>query len=698
MSQKPQQLFLQVVSPEVARERWWRATEPRPCSAEEVTLTELRTRVLAQPITAPVDVPGFDRSNVDGYAVVASDTYGASETSPRRLRLGDEIITTGIAPQSEVSPGVALTIATGGVIPRGADAVVMVEDTDLDPPGSATHLLVRRPAIPGTMIAFAGSDITRGEVVLRPGLRLGSRETGVIAALGLDRIMVHRRPRVALLSTGDEIVAPGAPRPLGKVHDCNQTMLADSCAEIGAEVLRLGILGDDLDSLVAALRGAIDTHRADLIILSGGTSKGAGDLCVRALASLPGPSSPTSRSSKDPPIVVHGVAIKPGKPLCLAASTTLREGREVVLPLAILPGFPTSALFTFHEFVAPLLRALCGLRERPQRLLRARLPLPLRSERGRREYALVQLIADVDSDSPDAAPPIALPLGKGSGSVTAFARADGFIAIPEQLERLDAGSSVDIKPIDAEHELWDLLIVGSHCTGLERIAERLHRMGVRVHLIAKGSMGGLQAVSTGLCDIAPIHLCAPRSGVYNRSFVPDGASLSRGYGRMQGFLSRPGDPRFASLNKLAITSSRSHAEQPEFKLPAAVFEPATIMVNRNRGSGTRVLLDFLLDKANANANKKKEANGEGLRRPRGYHHEARSHQGVAACITQGRADWGIAIQSVRSGLDFAPIKAERYDFVIADKRRQRPAVRRFLSCLNDPELRAELAADGFLID
>jgi len=696
VSQRPQQLFLQVVSPEVARERWWRATKPCPCTAEEIALTELRTRVLAQPISAPVDVPGFDRSNVDGYAVVASNTYGASETSPRRLRLGDEIITTGVAPQSEVTPGLALTIATGGVIPRGTDAVVMVEDTDLDPPGSATHLLVRRPAIPGAMIAFAGSDITRGEVVLRPGLRLGSRETGVIAALGLDRAMVHRKPRVALLSTGDEIVAPGAPRPLGKVHDCNQTMLADSCAEIGAEVLRLGILGDDLEALVTALRRAIDEHRADLIILSGGTSKGAGDLCVRALASLPGPSSLGSPSSKDPPIVVHGVAIKPGKPLCLAASKTLREGREIVIPLAILPGFPTSALFTFHEFVAPLLRALCGLRERPKKRLQARLPLPLRSERGRREYALVQLIADVDSDSPDTAPPIALPLGKGSGSVTAFARADGFIAIPEQLERLDAGSSVYIEQIDAEHELWDLLIVGSHCTGLERIAERLHRMGVRVHLIAKGSMGGLQAVAAGLCDIAPIHLCDPSSGIYNRSFVPEGTSLSRGYGRMQGLLSRPGDPRFAGLDTLTRKSSQGSTERPTFELPPAVFEPATIMVNRNRGSGTRVLIDLLLN--GANANKKKEADRESCRRPRGYHHEARSHQGVAACVTQGRADWGIAIQSVGHGLDFAPIKAERYDFVIADKRRQRPAIRRFLSCLNDPELRAELATDGFLLD
>ncbi len=690
MSPRAQQLFLKVVSPKLAHTRWWAATQPSPCGAEDVPLDALRGRVLASAVTAPVDVPGFDRSNVDGYAVFARDTYGASESAPRRIELGAEIIATGVAPTTEVRPGLALTIATGGVIPRGADAVVMIEDTDLDPPEAPTHVLLRRPAIPGAMIAFAGSDITRGEVVLRPGRRLGPRETGILAALGLTSAPVYRRRRVVLLSTGDEIVAPGEPRPLGKVHDCNQTMLADSCAELGAEVLRLGIIGDDFDALKAALGRALDEHRADLVLLSGGTSKGAGDLCVRALAELPGP------TEGSPSIVVHGVALKPGKPLCLAASRVRRapSGQRLVrsgppeasadtkvIPLAILPGFPTSALFTFHEFVAPLLRVLCGLQPRPSERLGARLPVHLRSERGRREYALVQLVADIDGDDESGArPPIALPLGKGSGSVTAFARADGFIAIDQQVERLDAESLVEVERVDAERGYWDLLIVGSHCTGLERIADRLHRQGIRVHLIAKGSNGGLQALSAGLCDIAPIHLWDLESGAYNRPFVPEGASLVEGYGRMQGLLSRADDPRF-TLPDLGSPSAE------RFHLPPAVLDPEVIMVNRNRGSGTRVLIDLLLGRDSSTP------------RPaqRGYHHEARSHQGVAACITQGRADWGIAIQSVAAGLRFAPIQAERYDFVIADRRRQRPAVARFVECLKDPELRAELAADGFLL-
>jgi putative molybdopterin biosynthesis protein len=675
---RPQRQFLKVVSPEEAKARWWGALEPRPCGVEEVALEALCGRVLAEAIAAPVDVPGFDRSNVDGYAVLASDTYGASEAAPRRLRLAPEVIATGVAPATEIVPGLAVTIATGGVIPRGADAVVMIEDTDLDPPPPAepSHVLIRRPAIPGAMIAFAGSDITRGEVVLRPGRRLGPRETGVLAALGLDRARVHRRPRVAILSTGDEIVAPGAPRPLGKVHDCNQAMIADTCAELGATAIRLGIVGDDLEALRGALAAALDDHAADLVLLSGGTSKGAGDLCVRALGELTGPTEASDA------IVVHGVALKPGKPLCLAATRRRRADRpggEAVVPLVILPGFPTSALFTFHEFVAPLLRELVGVGERQPHRLRARLPQPLRSERGRREYALVQLVADAD---PEAELPIALPLGKGSGSVTAFARADGFVAVDQQIERVDRGAVVEVEKIDADREPWDLLIVGSHCTGLERIADRLHREGVRVQLVATGSMGGLQAAAAGLCDVAPIHLVDADSGEYNLPFVPAGASLVRGYGRMQGILSRPGDPRFAPPPERDAPPA----------LPAVVGDPGVIMVNRNRGSGTRVLVDRLLDRLAA-----LDHDG-GRRRPRGYHHEARSHQGVAACVAQGRADWGVAIQSVADGLRFQPLQAERYDFVIPDARRERPALARFLAALADPTLRAELAADGFLID
>lgn len=664
-----QQQFLNVVDADEARARWWAAASPRPLEPESIALAQLRGRVLAEAVAAPRDVPGFDRSNVDGYALQAADSYGASEAAPRRLLLRRELLACGVAPTLDLQPGEAVTIATGGVIPRGADAVVMVEDTEVE----AGALLVRRPVAPGGMIAFAGSDITRGEVVLRPGSTLGARETGVLAAIGRASAQVHRRPRVGVLSTGDEIVAPGQPLAPGQIHDCNQTLLADACEELGAEALRLGITRDEGNALATALHEALHVHRCDLLLLSGGTSKGAGDLSFGAVARLPGPTPGA------PAICVHGVALKPGKPLCLAATAV---GPRVV-PIAVLPGFPTSALFTFHEFVAPLLRRLAGLPPATDEALPARLAHDIHSERGRREYVLVQLLAhpDLSPETSDLSPetsqpvpadrlPIALPIGKGSGSVTAFCRADGFIAVPRQQERLDAGERVLVVRSGPGGRAPDLLVIGSHCTGLELLADRLHAAGLRVQLIAQGSQGGLAAAARGHCDIAPIHLLDPASGAYNRAFVPAGCVLVPGYGRMQGLVTRPDDLRLAL--------------RPDCTLPALVLAPELRLVNRNRGSGTRLLIDELLAPLRP-------------ARPAGYSHEARSHAGVVTCVAQGRADWGVAIASAAApaGLRFLPLREERYDFVIPAARQARPAVQAFLAALADPDLRTALRAAGF---
>lgn len=651
--------FLQVVDADEAHARWWSAVRPTPLTTELLALADLRARILAEPVVAACDVPGFDRSNVDGYAVQAADTYGASESTPTRLRLHALVLASGVAPDIDLRPGEAVTIATGGVVPRGADAVVMVEDCDRED----DILLVRRPVVPGGMISFAGSDITRGEVVLRPGVALGPRETGVLAAIGRANARVHRRPRVGVLSTGDEIAAPGQPLLLGQVHDCNQTLLADACAELGADVVRLGIAPDRAEALRAALHSALHEHAVDLLLLSGGTSKGAGDLSFRAVADLPGVDPDT------PAIRVHGVALKPGKPLCLAA-TRVGERRVAI---AVLPGFPTSALFTFHEFVRPLLRALAGLPPAPADAVPATLAHDLASERGRREYVLVQLLAGpeghVPADMSEQPLPIALPIGKGSGSVTAFCRADGFLAVPRQHERVDAGERVLVQRTAQNHRPPDLLIVGSHCTGLELLADRLHAAGLRVQLIAQGSHGGLTAAARGHCDVAPIHLLDPATGVYNHPFLPPRCSLVRGYARMQGLVVRADDHRLALL--------------PSGTLPARVLDPDLRMVNRNRGSGTRVLIDELIAPHRPH-------------RPAGYTHEARSHQGVVACVAQARADWGVAIASVVGpALRFTPIREERYDFVIPDFRRPRPAVQEFLKILADPEARAALVAAGF---
>src|SRR5262245_50848417 len=362
MSAFRQQQFLEVIDRDEAERRFRAALDLSPLEAEEVPLAEALGRVLAGDVTAPLDVPAFDRSNVDGFAVQAADTFGASEDSPRALAANEETLATGVEPRRPVRPGTATAIATGAMLPRGADAVVMVEHTDF----RGGQLVLTRPVAPGANVTFAGTDIGMGEVVLRGGDRLTARETGVLAALGLDRVEVVRRPSVAILSTGDELLPPGEPMRKGCVHDSNGTVLADSVRELGGEPVPLGIVPDDDAALDAALARALG-H--DVVLLSGGTSKGAGDLSYRAVARLGRPG-----------VIAHGVALKPGKPLCLAAVE--RPGRRPAA-VAVLPGFPTSAIFTFHEFLAPVVRMLAGRREEAMGSVRARLPMRVNSERGR---------------------------------------------------------------------------------------------------------------------------------------------------------------------------------------------------------------------------------------------------------------------------------------------------------------------------
>ncbi len=365
-----QEQFLEVVTRDEAVARFHAHLDLSPLSRESVALGQARGRVLAKDVVAEVDVPGFDRSNVDGFAVRAEDTAGASDAAPRSLSLNPEVLTPGIEPGVPVAPGTATVIATGGVLPRGADAVLMVEHTDLDE--VAGSIRVVRPAAAGQLIAFAGSDMARGETVLRRGRLIGAREIGMLAAVGRDALEVWRRPRVAVLSTGDELVPPGTPLRPGAVYDSNAAVVAAAIEELGGEPVPLGIAADDEAALERRLREGLKA--ADLVVLSGGTSKGAGDIAHRVVARLGAPG-----------ILVHGVALKPGKPICLAVA----GGKPVV----VLPGFPTSAMFTFQEFVAPVIRALAGRPPDPAETAEAVLATRLPSERGRMEYVMVALVA-----------------------------------------------------------------------------------------------------------------------------------------------------------------------------------------------------------------------------------------------------------------------------------------------------------------
>jgi putative molybdopterin biosynthesis protein len=650
-----QDQFLNVIDRDEAERRFQAALNLRPLDAEEIPLAEALGRVLAHDVVAPLDVPGFDRSNVDGFAVQARGTFGASEDRPCSLTLNTEILATGKVPAQPVLPGTATAIATGAVVPRGADAVVMIEYTD----AAGTTLLVRRPVAPGANITFAGTDIGRGETVLRRGELLTSRETGVLAALGIAQVAVVRRPRVAIVSTGDELLPPGAPMRPGLIYDSNATMLADAVRELGGEPVPFGIVPDDRAALEAALNCALV---CDMVLLSGGTSKGAGDLSYRVVADL-GP----------PGIIAHGVALKPGKPLCLAA--VRRDDRDRPVPVVVLPGFPTSAIFTFHEFVAPVIRHLGGRRQDATAVVTARLPQRVNSERGRTEYLLVGLVSaggrqahglpSVGGDDW-----VAYPMGKGSGSVTTFSRADGFVIIPRQREYLEAGDTVAVHLLSRNLRPADLVVIGSHCVGLDFLLGRLQEQGWRSKVLAVGSTGGLTAARRGECDLAGIHLLDPKTGTYNTPFVGDDLVLLPGYGRLQGIVFRRGDARFDGFT-IAEAVQR------------ALADPDCVLVNRNRGSGTRVLIDQLL----------------GPHQPPGYWTEARSHNAVAAAVVQGRADWGVAIAPVAAdaGLGFLPLQEERYDFVVPRTRWDRPAVQAFRELLSHDDIRHELARMGFRV-
>jgi putative molybdopterin biosynthesis protein len=632
-----QDQFLTILSREEALARFEAALFPRALRSEVRLLADALGHALAEDVIAPIDVPPFDRANVDGFAVRASDLAQAGETTPVRLSLNGEVIACGVAPSLAVLPGTATPIATGGPVPRGADAIVMVEHSE---PAGQAAIDIRRAASPGQFISYAGSDIARGEALLRAGTMIGSREIGMLAACGISRVPVARRPRVAVISTGDELVQPGSPLRPAAIYDSNGAIVAAAVNENGGEAEFFGAIPDDERHLEAVMRNALQS--CDMLVLSGGTSKGAGDVSHRIIARL-----------GKPGIVAHGVALKPGKPLCLAVC----DGKPVV----ILPGFPTSAMFTFHDMIVPVLRRMAGLPPRPDARVAAKIPVRIASELGRTEFVMVSLVEGNDGL-------ITYPSGKGSGAITSFAQADGFLRIDALADQMPAGTEADVTLFTPHVRTPDLVIIGSHCTGLDLVTAPLARAGLSVRSIAVGSLGGLAAARRGECDLAPIHLLDEATGTWNEPFMMAGLELVPGYRRMQGIVFRAGDPRFEGLSV-------------EDAVRAALADSTCIMVNRNQGAGTRILIDRLL----------------GTARPEGYWNQPRSHNAVAAAVAQHRADWGVTIAPVAhaAGLRFIPLTEEHYDFAVVSVRKERPAVQAFLQSLASAESRAALELAGF---
>src|SRR6202171_4863035 len=632
-----QDQFLTILSREEAVRRFEAALFPRAVPSEQRPLSDALGCPLAQDISAPIDVPPFDRSNVDGFVVRTAELASVSEATPVRVMLNDEVIACGTAPTRPVLSGTASSIATGGPLPRGADAIVMVEHSQ---PAGLRAIENRRAASPRQFVSYAGSDIARGEALLRAGTVIGSREIGMLAACGIAQVFVARRPRVAVISTGDELVQPGQSLRPAEIYDTNGAIVTAAVSENGGEAEFLGAIADDEEKLEAAMRAALET--CDMLVLSGGTSKGAGDVSHRIIARL-----------GKPGIIAHGVALKPGKPLCLAVCA----GKPVV----ILPGFPTSAMFTFHDMIVQVLRRMAGLPPRSVAKVTASVPVRIASELGRTEFVMVSLVQGTDGL-------IAYPSAKGSGAITSFAQADGFLRIDALADQMPANSQAEVTLFTPHVRVPDLVIVGSHCTGLDLVTAPLARAGLSVRSIAVGSLGGLAAAKRGECDFAPIHLFDEKTETYNRPFLGDGLELISGWRRMQGIVFRKGDARFEGLSAEAAVRS-------------ALADPACIMVNRNQGAGTRLLIDRLL----------------GDIRPDGYWNQPRSHNAVAAAVTQHRADWGVTIAPVAhaAGLGFIPLAEEHYDFALVTARKRRSAVRAFLEALASGEGRAALERAGF---
>jgi putative molybdopterin biosynthesis protein len=407
-------MFRELLSLDEARQIIQRHFKPKPLGAETVFLLEACNRILAENVVAALDIPPFNRATVDGYAVKAEDTFGATENRPNKLKIGGTV-NIGEPPTTLVKQGTTAEIVTGAPMPKGADAVVMSEFAERKKDDVYVYSAVAKDE--NTM--KAGADIQKDETVLKKSQLLGSREIGVLAAVGLKKVKVYGIPRVAVFSTGTEITEPGEELPLGKIYDINAYSLSTAVAESGGKPLYSGVIQDDMIELQEALKQALAS--ADMVITSGGVSVGPKDIMPKVLNTL-----------GKPGVIISGIAIKPGKP----ATVALIEGK----PVFSLPGHPASALLVFHLLARPIIQQMAGRSSEKIREVKAYAGMRMFPAKGRRTCVMVNLKRDKSNRL------LALPIPAGlSGAITTLAKADGFLEIAENQQFVDADEEVTVQ-------------------------------------------------------------------------------------------------------------------------------------------------------------------------------------------------------------------------------------------------------------
>ncbi len=567
---------------------------------EELPIDEALGRITAACLYARRSVPHYNGAAMDGIALAAQDSFGASESEPKELKL----LPVGAAHQ----PGGCYIVDTGDLLPEGTNAVIMIEDVQV----SVGQAQILAAAAPWQHVRIIGEDIVANELVLAEHLRLRPVDLAAALAAGLESVSVLAKPRVTVIPTGSELVEKQAQLEPGKILDVNSHMLCAAVREWGAEAKRHAVVPDQYDEIKTAVSESL--AKSDMVILNAGTSAGTEDYTAQVLAELG-------------EVLVHGVAIKPGKPVVLAVC----DGKPVIG----LPGYPVSAMLTADLFIKPVLAARQKIPLPADKTVEARLGRQIYSQVGVEEYLRVSL-GEIDGRQ------IALPLGRGAGLMSSLTKAQGVISVSEMQDGLPVGASVTVRLLGDDVPKNSLLAVGSHDMALDILAVFLRRKDdVTLSCANVGSMGGILAIRNRETHLAGIHMLDEASGLYNlasvKKYLPDRPwRLLHFAMREQGLILARGNPK-----KITGISDLARAD--------------ILFVNRQRGAGTRMLLDYRL-----------KEHGIASAALQGYEKEVGTHMAVAATIAAGAADVGLGIRAAASALelDFISVGQEQYDLLV----------------------------------